>query len=228
MGYPVQNNLRDIPFLKRIGFLKDIVKAQITNPFPNPQNYLEWCLGQYGNSLTDTFYKKYTNKYWRTPMTQLSTDWLSGRLLPSQFLKIILNSFIKKRDRQAVFSSFRYPKSYGFFGFFKDKYEGLSIQYNHKVTEIDWQKKTIVFENGRTAAYEHCVSSMPVTELIQCIKDVPQSVRHAASLLKATQLLCVNIVVNRPQLTPKHWFYIYDQDIPASRVSIPTNLLYSQ
>ena len=46
-------------------------------------------------------------------------------------------------------------------------------------------------------------------------------VRAAAGKLRALRQYCVNLVVNRPALSPAQWFYIYDPDIAASRVSFP-------
>jgi protoporphyrinogen oxidase len=45
-----------------------------------------------------------------------------------------------------------------------------------------------------------------------------------APLLRHTKLLCVNMVIDKQDLTKNHWCYIYDQDIGAARVSFPSNL----
>ncbi|MFT5171700.1 MAG: protoporphyrinogen oxidase, partial [Candidatus Marinamargulisbacteria bacterium] len=157
-------------------------------------------------------------------MSELSIDWLKGRLLPSQLPRIVLNAFVHRRESQAVFSQFRYPKRGGFFSFFDPLYEGIDISFGHRAQQIDAKAKKIVFENGRTIDYEACASSLPLPALIGMIKNCPLAIREAAKKLAFTKLLCVNIVLSRPNMTDKHWFYVYDSDIDICRVSVPTNL----
>ena len=48
-------------------------------------------------------------------------------------------------------------------------------------------------------------------------------IKDCAMLLRHTQLLCVNLVLNNVKPIKKHWCYIYDQDILPSRISFPSN-----
>ena len=54
--------------------------------------------------------------------------------------------------------------------------------------------------------------------------DAPPSVREAAAELRFLRQYCVNVVVSRVGLSPANWFYVYDPDIPISRVSFPFSL----
>lgn len=223
LTYPIQNNLHELPVDSRIRALTDFVQAQISRPESVP-NYLEWCRAQYGEYLTNNFYRLYTDKYWRVAMEALATDWLRGRLLPSDLERIIAGSFEEPTARQEVFSSFRYPMRKGFFGFFERLYDDIEVHHNERAVEIDVESRTVRFASGRCEKYEHLASSIPLPVLVNIIKDSPTEVRDAAAKLRATELTCVNFIVNRPQVTDAHWFYIYDEDIDASRVSLPSNL----
>lgn len=222
--YPVQNHLHELEPHERTLALTGFVTAQVERAGLEPRHYLDWCLNQYGEFLTEQFYAIYTAKYWRTPMADLSTDWLSGRLMPSQINRVIAGAIATQSDDQAVFSAFHYPSSGGYFKFFNNLYDGLNISLDSKAVEIDLARLTVIFANGSSQDFTELVSTIPLPVLIKIIKDVPQSVKDAASLLRHTQLLCVNIVINRPRVTDLHWFYIYDQEIEASRVSVTSNL----
>ena len=88
--YPTQNHLRDLAEEDRIAALSDFVEAQTRASGESPANYREWLEGQYGTFLTERFYSEYTKKHWRVPMEELGTDWLGGRVLPSQIPRPIL------------------------------------------------------------------------------------------------------------------------------------------
>jgi protoporphyrinogen oxidase len=222
--YPVQNHLHELEPQERAEALIGFVNAQIERAGIEPRHYLDWCLNQYGEFLTEKFYALYTAKYWRTPMEELATDWLSGRLLPSQVNRVIAGAIAAQPDDQAVFAAFHYPERGGYFGFFNNLYEGLNITLNARAVEIDASRRFVTFANGERQDFTELVSSISLPSLVGMIKDAPSSVREAASLLRHTQLLCVNLVINRPRLTDLHWFYIYDEEIEASRVSVASNL----
>ncbi len=246
VGYPVQNNLSELPHEARVEALKGFVQALSSRSTAEPANYLEWCRTQYGDYLTDQFYRLYTDKYWRVPMEKLATDWLGGRLLPSQIGRIIEGALGKPRESQAVFARFQYPARGGFYSFFKSLFEALPAEYNMRVVEVDANRKEVVFENGEKEAYQRLASSIPLPVLVRAIKDVPSAMREAAACLRHVQLLCVNMIIERDAgceerdegglfghsglrspvsgLTPYHWFYIYDEDVDVARVKVNSNV----
>ncbi len=221
-GYPIQNNLRDLPADLRVRALTDLVLAA-TQP-AQPSNYREWCLANYGSFLTDEFYEVFTTKYWRRDATDLATDWLSGRLIPSDLENIIRGAIGDDVADQSKFSSFQYPESGGFFGFFEQLYTDLDLSLGRAATEIDLNRSRLSFASGPDEHFEILASSIPLPALIDAIKDVPQSVKEAAKKLRHTKLRCVNLIVAGAELTDSPWCYIYDHEIDAARVSFPGTL----
>lgn len=222
--YPVQNHLVELQAENRIRALADFVAAQIEYKGKIPTNYLEWCLAHYGEYITQNFYAEYTKKYWRTPMEELATDWLGGRLLPSQVEKVIAGAIADQLEDQPAFSSFHYPAHGGYFSLFASLYDKVNITCGARAVELEPKRKKVAFSDGRQEHYEFLASSVPLPDIVGMIKDAPQDVRRAAVLLKHTQMLCVDMIVARTDLTPNHWFYIYDKDVDAARVSFPGNL----
>jgi len=222
--YPVQNHLRDLPVEDRIRALTEIVAAQSALE-QKPDNYEEWCRLQYGDLLTERFYREYTDKYWRMPMSEMDTDWLAGRLLPSQMERIIHGSIAPLDEKQSVFSSFHYPAKGGFFSFFKKFYSDVDVRTGCRVVKVDPVNRRVSFENGTDANYDRLISTIPLNDLIRSISDVPDAIRRDAETLRHTQYIGVNMVVNKPDLSPYHWFYIYDPDIEVSRVKVLSNVI---
>ena len=223
-SYPVQNHLADLPEAERKAALEEFLKAQEKYRGREPRNYEEWCRFQYGDALLEGYYRLYTAKYWHVPMAELSTDWLGGRLLPSQIETILAGAKGNQPEKQAVFNRFRYPKQGGFFALVRHLFEGLPIECGKKAVEVDPASRIVLFADGTKADYGELVSTVPLPELVRMAKDVPASVREAAAKLRHVRHYCVNFVVERESLSSSNWFYVYDPDIPASRVSFPDSL----
>ncbi|NOX21540.1 MAG: NAD(P)-binding protein [Actinobacteria bacterium] len=224
IGYPVQNHLADLPLDMRTAALSALVRANVDSVGSEPENYEEWVRSSYGSVLADEFYAVFTKKYWRRPMASLGTDWLSGRLIPADLDNIVRGAMGADAQRQDVFQEFRYPKHGGYFAFFAAAYDRIDVRYERRAVELDPREKTVAFEDGSSVGYEQLVSTIPLPRLVAITKDVPSDVRDAADRLHHTKLLCVNFVVDRPQVTDNHWFYIYDEAVEAARVSVPSNL----
>lgn len=224
LTYPVQNHLRDLPPDLRIRALDDLVKAQVAHQGKTAAHYEEWCRFQYGDYLTDHFYREYTDKYWRVPMAEMGTDWLAGRLLPSQLSRIIHGAIAPLDEKQSVFSLFHYPERGGFFAFFKGLYDGLDVRLGRRAVHVDSASRVVGFADGSEARFDRLVSTIPLTDLARMTNGAPDDVREAAEGLRCTQLLCVNLVIGKPDLSPYDWFYIYDADIDVSRVKVTSNV----
>jgi protoporphyrinogen oxidase len=222
--YPVQNHLRELPAELRIRALSDLVAAQLEHKGKTAAHYAEWIEFQYGSFLAEQFYREYTDKYWRTPMEAMDTDWLSGRLLPSQMERIIHGSIAPLDEKQSVFSSFQYPERGGFFSFYRKLYEGVNLQLGARLVALDPARKQARFADGRQVDYQRVISTIPLPTLMACIPAVPDALRADVATLRHTQLLGVNILVNRPRLCDHHWFYIYDREIAISRVKVMSNI----
>jgi len=227
IGYPVQNHLADLPESMRASALSALVRANVEWAGREPRDYAEWVRASYGTVLADEFYSVFTEKYWRRPMSSLGTDWLAGRLIPTDLDNIVRGALGSDVQRQEVFKTFRYPKKGGFFGFFEQLYDRFDILYRRRAVELDPKRKVVTFDDGSTVGYEHLISTIPLPELVSITTTAPAHIQEAAKQLHHTKLLCVNIVVGQPKISNNHWFYVYDQSIEAARVSIPSNLIGS-
>ncbi len=223
-SYPVQNHLNELPLDIRIQALTDLVKAQVEYKGCEPQDYAQWCLYNYGHHLSDQFYRVFTEKYWRKPMEALGTDWLAGRLLPTQLDNILAGALAPQDEKQAVFRLFHYPKQGGFFRFFEALYQDVPISYQKRAVRIRASQKRVEFEDGSSCDFETLVSSMPLDKLVAIVDDAPKAVREAVKHLEHLVLICINYLVKSADLRPFDWMYIYDHEIEPSRVSVPSRL----
>ena len=223
-AYPVQNHLADLPPEERDAALASFLDAQNKYRGQTPKNYEEWCRFQYGDYLLEHFYRLYTAKYWHVPMAELATDWLGGRLLPSQVENILAGATGRQEETQAVFRRFLYPKRGGFFALAKHLYDGIDVRPNKRAVSIDAAQRRVTFADGTEEDYGALVSTIPLPQLAGMVRDIPADVVEAAEKLRALRQYCVNVVVNRENVSNANWFYAYDPEIETSRVSFPFSL----
>ena len=223
-AYPVQNHLADLPAADRDAALRDFLAAQEKCRGQVPKNYEEWCRFQYGDFLLEHFYRLYTAKYWHVPMAELATDWLGGRLLPSQVENIVAGARGHREETQAVFRTFRYPRRGGFFGMLAHLADGVDVRLNKRAVRVDAARRRVAFADGAEEEFDALVSTIPLPQLAAMVPDAPGDVREAAAKLRALRHFCVNVVVDRERVSDANWFYVYDPDIAISRVSFPFSL----
>ena len=77
--------------------------------------------------------------------------------------------------------------------------------------------------NGQRFHYHHLISTMPLPQLVKMIGSAaPEAVREAASGLQHISVRCINLGINRANLTEKHWIY-YPEDTIFHRIFVQGN-----
>lgn len=220
LKHPAQNNLEPLTLNEKIYIISDFVEN--TNKKENISNYEEWLKAQYGNYFSENFPIPYTKKYWTLDARDLSTTWVGNRMYQPNIKEVLKGAFEKETPNTYYASEMRYPIKGGYKSFLNYMRKDCDIRINKKVIEIDIVGKIVFFEDGTNQNYDDLISSIPLPEYTNLIKDMPEHVKKASEELKYTSVALVSIGLNKPDI-PKHlWFYIYDEDILASRCYSPS------
>ncbi len=221
--HPAQVNLNGLPTDLVVNCIQDFVEArQVQNP--RIENYHDWLLAAYGKTFAETFPMVYTRKYHTTDAVNMSTDWLGPRLYrPS--LEEVLRGALEHEPLDVFYvNEFRYPTQGGFESFISGFYDKAEVLCDHEIAAIDMKEKRLTFLNGSTSTFFKLISSLPLPVVIPLIAGVPADVREAAAKLACTQVVVVNIGLNRVIDVKQQWSYFYDEDIPFARISYRGNL----
>lgn len=215
--HEAQNNLHSLPkgIIKKC--LIDFIYAKYEDQI-EIKNYKDWCQKKFGNFFSENFTNKYTKKFWTVDSQKLTTDWIGTRLHQSKLETIIDGVLDISRSNDHYITTFRYPKEGGYFHFLNFLISDLKIELETYPVEIDLERKGILLNTGEIKKYEALVSSIPVPELIKCVKNVPGYVLEATNRLKWTSMLMLNFYTERKTSTLSQWNYYYDEDIPYSRL----------
>lgn len=142
-----------------------------------------------------------------------SLDWIGPRLYQAKLEEVLRGALQPAGVDVHYISNFRYPSHGGFMAYLKRFMESSELRLDHKLASIDPKKKEVSFANGNKVSYKGLVSSVPLPDLIPTIQGTPTEVLEAAAKLACTEVVIVNLVINRPDLLDAHWTYIYDEEI---------------
>lgn len=218
--HPAQVNLHGLPEELIVDCIKDFVAASAVEK-PKIENYEDWLLAAFGKTFATTFPMEYTKKYHTTEAKNLTTDWLGPRLYRPKLEEVLLGALKPEPLDVHYVDQFRYPTYGGFVSYLKIFEPMADLKCGYRVETIDPKERTLSFTNGETAPYTGLVSSIPLPRLVPMIKGAPKDVLEAASLLACSQVVLVNIGINRPVETRAQWSYFYDDDICFARLSFP-------
>ena len=214
---PAQNNLVDLNIEERIKVIEDFIRREDIQV----ENYEDWLRKQYGNFFAKNFPAKYTRKYWTVEPKKLGVKWVKSRMYQPSLEEVLRGAMTKDTPNVHYSKEIHYPKEGGYQAFIIPFIKDLNIQVNKEVTSIDTDKKVVGFQDGIKIEYKNLISTIPLDNLISCIKAVPDKVKAAAEKLDYTYGVLVSIALKKPRCAPALWFYIYDEDILPARVYAP-------
>ncbi len=218
LKHPIQNNLYPLSAGDKV----ELIKSFLSRPEKLAgDDYESWLRHQYGDGIAQRYPIRYTQKYWATPASKLSTSWIGNRMRRAELDEILYGAFSSETPNTYYTKEMRYPETGGYKAFIQPLIDESSIRLEHKASAIDIIKKTVTFANGVQVAYQNLVSTLPLPVVMELIHGAPAVVLEAAAALKATSIDLVSVAFNKP-LIKDLWFYIYDEDILASRAYSPS------
>jgi protoporphyrinogen oxidase len=187
------------------------------------RNYEDWLLASYGRTYAETFPMQYTRKFHTTTADNMTTDWVGPRLYQASMEEVLLSAITPDTPNIHYVQASRYPTRNGFISFLDTLNSEATIMTNHRVVRIVPRSKEVCFAHGRVERYDHLVSSVPLPDLIPLIEGAPPDVLEAAGKLACTNIVLVNIGIDRPDVSKDNWTYFYDDDMPFSRICFQRN-----
>lgn len=217
LKHPVQNNLYPLPASDKVKLIKSFLDREELKM----DDYESWLRHQYGNLIAERFPIKYTLKYWDTHPSDLSTTWIGNRMRRAELDEVLHGSLTPETPNTYYLKEVRYPKKGGFLAFIEKLIDQSTIEFNCRAVEVDIDSKIVIFKNGLKVKYTSLVSSIPLPEMVSIIKNVAPKILKASKSLVSTSIDLISVGFNKP-IIKDLWFYIYDEDILASRAYSPS------
>ena len=220
LKHPAQNNLEPLELSEKIDIISDFVENY--NKKDNFSNYEEWLKAQYGNYFSKHFPIPYTKKYWTLEAKGLSVSWVGNRMYKPNIKEVLKGAFEKETPNAYYADEMRYPIKGGYKSFLNFIRKSCDIRLNKEAIDIDVKNKIVYFKDYSKEKYDNLISSIPLPEYKNLIKDMPIGIKKACDRLKYTSIALISIGLSKPNIPKYLWFYIYDEDILASRCYSPS------
>lgn len=232
--YPVKalEVLQKVGWWESLRIITSYLWSQLI-PRPKPQNFAEWVKAQFGSRLFEIFFQGYTEKLWGIPCTEISADWAAQRIKGLNLWQAIRTAFLGSSGKvKTLIDQFQFPRL-GSGQLYETmlsylQQQGQTILLNTEVTTLHHQGSRIThlhLKNLKTQQEEivspaHVISSIPLTVLVQNLRDFPpSSVIQAARNLKFRNTILVYLIIQGSQLFPDNWLYINDPNVTLGRVT---------
>jgi protoporphyrinogen oxidase len=221
--HPVYVNLIDLPVFESEKLVKSLINAPVQTLSTNVEikNYRDFLTHTYGEYFSDKFPLRYNDKYWRSDISKLSTNWINSRMFKPTIEQILKG--VNERQNLHYINKFRYPLSDGYSSYFKKAISTSKIKKNVKIKKINMTSKSIATDLGEFN-YDHLINTMPLTSFIKLCKDVPIAVQKASEKLECTSMLIVNVSFTGEVDPFFHWAYIHDTNFFSTRITNYSNL----
>ena len=201
-----------------------------------PANMKEAYVAQFGSKLYDMFFRRYSEKVWGLPCEKLSADWVSQRSQGLSIWTIVREALLanKKEQVTSLIDNFMYPRD----GYMRIpermaediRSQGNDVQLGAAVTRLTYHGASDIEvfyqQNGeeRSVRANAVLSTLPLGLLVQMLTPAcGKNVVDAARGLVFRDLVTVNAIFKRKQVSPDTWLYVQDEDVLFGRLHEPKN-----
>ncbi len=133
--YPIENHVYQLPKPLVESFIKDMLCLKKSSE-KRAENFQEFLLNNFGETLYRIYFQPYNEKVWRRNLSEVSLEWLDGKLPMPNVEEMLFNNFCHVEEQKMVHSSFFYPQKNGS-QFLADRLaQGLTIKYNQNIESI--------------------------------------------------------------------------------------------
>lgn len=217
-----------------VTFIKAMVEYSV---FDKPVvNMKQAYTKQFGSKLYQMFFKIYTEKVWGKPCEELSSDWVSQRSKGLNIMTILREAIVHSKNKVvSLVDEFMYPR----LGFARicerlaeeiNKIDDNEILLNSTVTKVtyhgprDFEVEYDQAGKKVTVKSDSVVSTIPLGILAQIlVPAADEKVLAAAKSMEFRDLITVNVMFKKKQVSKDTWLYLQDQDLIFGRLHEPKN-----
>ena len=225
--YPLQVNTAGLPWRLRLECIWTYLRTARTAALdsqPMPRNYEEWLNNTLGTGFTRHFLGPYARKFWTVPPAEMTHDWAVMRVPKPKWWTVIKGAVRSHHPNLGTHVQFRYPVQGGF-GAMADAFAPhiRDIRLRKEVVRLDGKARRVSFADGEEVTYTRLISTLPLPDLVRLMTDVPAEVLAAAARLRYNSLIVINLGIDRPGISARHWIHFPEPEISFFRISFPSN-----
>lgn len=221
-AYPFQVNTAPLPLRLRAHCVWSFLRR---HRYPEPVNYESWIYRNFGRGFAETFLIPYSEKFWTVHPREMTHRWMGNRVPRPSIWQVLRGAFWNKQTEIGTNTRFRYPTRGAGYGSIAKalRRRAGEIHLGQRATRLDASRRRIVFNGELEVDYRLLLSTVPLPELVGIASDAPDEVRRAAAKLRTNKILVVNLGIDAPAISPRHWVHFVEKDVSFFRISYPHN-----
>ena len=224
--YPFQANTYGLPQSVIKACLTGLIQAQLdkTAAPAGIESFGSWVLRSFGTGFAKYFFFPYNQKLWTVSPETLTAEWAAPFVPNPSIPEIFEGAFSDQTKKFGYNATFYYPKTGGIQSLAFAFAEGLSnIHVNTRVQTIDLRKREVTTESGYRYHFERLVTTLPLVRFLQMADGLPEEIQQAIPKLHWSSVYNLNIGIERPHISDKHWIYFPEMKYRFYRVGFPMN-----
>lgn len=191
-----------------------------------PDSFMQWALETFGEGICRHFIFPYNEKLYRTPVEQMSADWV-GWSIPQPDIEAVIDGALGTvQEGMGYNAHFNYPHEGGIDILPRELARSAGeIIYGEKVVEIHPDRKIAVTASGEEYQFQKLVNTMPLPQLFDSIitKDKGK-IQEWRKNLKWVNVLNINFTLDHKPDWPWQWLYLAEDDFRCYRVGVSSNI----
>jgi len=207
-------------------------QAVIDQPIVNME---QAYIAQFGASLYRMFFQRYSEKVWGRSCTKLSADWVAQRSRGLSIWALAREALLgSRKDVVSLIDQFMYPRDG--YGRISDRMAeevitaGNDVLLQSQVMSLFYRGpnkiEVVYLRDGQKQSVQadNVVSTVPLGRLVLMLEpSCDPSAADAARSLVFRDLITVNLILRKKQVSTDTWLYIQDQNIVFGRMHEPKN-----
>jgi len=225
--YPLQvgNALRQLGPLEASRCLISYLRAQVSAQ-PNARSFQDWVTQRFGKRLFEHFFKSYSEKLWGIPTHELDADFAAQRIKGFSLGAAVIHALRPKQRHATLVEQFAYP-THGTGELYARMHRAIQVAGGQVHLESpvqsvqlqDGRVSGLQVANGQVQAFDHVISSMPLTHLVERLPQLPSAIQQAAAALRFRNTVLVYLLIDSEALFPDQWLYIHSTDLGVGRIT---------
>jgi protoporphyrinogen oxidase len=224
--FPFQAHLYGLPVDLVRACLGDLVRAVESRASNGsaPSNYEEWMRATFGDAIAERLMIPYARKLWTIEPSAMDFSWIDRRVPTPDVDRILAGALTDDVAQIGATSNFWYPWEGGIESLPRSLASRVTgVELGREMRRVDPQRRVLTFADGGKVEFDRLVFTLPLCRLPDWFDELPPEVEEACRGLAYQGIFNVNLGVDRPQLSDKHWIYFYEDEFPFHRLSFPGN-----
>jgi protoporphyrinogen oxidase len=220
--YPFENGLGDLPPQANFDCLAGYIQAWHERSASNssaPDDFGTWIYWRFGKGIAEHFMNPYNEKIWKRPLTEISSDWVAGRVPDAPVEDVIRSAIGIRTEGYTHQSTFSYPLNGGFQAI-TDGMAGRVADRIRLNTRVESLRRMPSGWEVNAESFDLVVSTLPLDCLPPLLAEIPEDIAQAMQTLEFNGLVTFLLALDRSEQPDLSWIYLpHEVQGPANRVT---------